>query len=851
MPTSVVSDAGRSDLAQESPASPPETGPRLRDAILWGLGGACLVLVAGAIYTVAGEGAGAEGVIWPIAAALVLLVIVPIAFAFGMAQARRAAQVRSEILAEAFDALPQPRLIVDSRGRAVVANPAFEEMFEPDGRTPMEAVKARLGADEKATAEFERLIANAAAGSVARAEISVRAESGETECFAVTVSPIAARPGFAEWRIEDITARRQLEQVIREEHEILFDFLENAPVGFYSVNEEGRFLFVNNTLAEWLGCTPEEILGGNMRLEDFVKGTSAPGASLHRPPAGTSEQLHGEVTLMGRQGREIHAHVSQSVVEGKDGAGLRTRSVVRDLTSEREWEQALRQSESRFGRFFEDAPVGIALVDSQGRIAECNQALGQMAAPDRAELIGLPLVELIAEEDRSRAEERLATVATGTDPGVPLQVRLHGESERVASLFVSRMEDSEGGSSGLILHFLDTTELRKLEMQFTQSQKMQAVGQLAGGIAHDFNNLLTAMIGFCDLLLLRHRPGEQSFADIMQIKQNANRAANLVRQLLAFTRQQTMLPKVLNVTDVLAELSNLLRRLIGEKIELKMVHGRDLMSIRADQGQLEQVIVNLAVNARDAMPEGGDLTIRTSNVTNVEPMRRGLEEIPPGEYVLIEVADTGTGIPTEDVDRVFEPFFTTKEVGEGTGLGLSTVHGIVKQAEGYVFVDSVVGEGTKFSVFLPVYKGEEVGDARAGEAAKPVVVGDLTGESTVMLVEDEDAVRLFSARALRNKGYKVLEAKGGEAAIELFRNADGPIDVLITDVVMPNMDGPALVQWVRENRPGMRVICISGYAEETFRKRLDGASDIHFLAKPFSLEQLAGVVKEVMRLPAA
>jgi two-component system cell cycle sensor histidine kinase/response regulator CckA len=231
-------------------------------------------------------------------------------------------------------------------------------------------------------------------------------------------------------------------------------------------------------------------------------------------------------------------------------------------------------------------------------------------------------------------------------------------------------------------------------------------------------------------------------------------------------------------------------------------------------------------------------------------MRHGLEEIPPGEYVLIEVADTGTGIPTEEVDRVFEPFFTTKEVGEGTGLGLSTVHGIVKQAEGYVFVDSVVGEGTKFSVFLPVYKGEEVGDTRAGEAAKPVVVGDLTGESTVMLVEDEDAVRLFSARALRNKGYKVLEAKGGEAAIELFRNADGPIDVLITDVVMPNMDGPALVQWVRENRPGMRVICISGYAEETFRKRLDGASDIHFLAKPFSLEQLAGVVKEVMRLPA-
>jgi len=319
-----------------------------------------------------------------------------------------------------------------------------------------------------------------------------------------------------------------------------------------------------------------------------------------------------------------------------------------------------------------------------------------------------------------------------------------------------------------------------------------------------------------------------------------------VRQLLAFSRRQTVQPKVIAVTDVLAEISNLLRRLIGEKIELKMIHGRDLAAVKVDQGQFEQVIVNLAVNARDAMPKGGTLTIRTSNIANLEPVVRGAEEMPPGDYVLIEVGDTGTGIPGADLDRIFEPFYSTKEVGAGTGLGLSTVHGIVKQADGYIFVDSVVGEGTKFSIFLPRHRAVEA--VAAKPAAEPLT-GDLTGTETVLLVEDEDAVRLFSARALRNKGYKVLEAKGGETAIELIKSLPRPVDLLITDIVMPDMDGPALVEWVRERDPGMRVICISGYAEDTFRKRLAEAANIHFLPKPFSLEQLAGKVKEVLREP--
>jgi two-component system cell cycle sensor histidine kinase/response regulator CckA len=334
----------------------------------------------------------------------------------------------------------------------------------------------------------------------------------------------------------------------------------------------------------------------------------------------------------------------------------------------------------------------------------------------------------------------------------------------------------------------------------------------------------------------------------MQIKQNANRAANLVRQLLAFSRQQTLQPRVLSVTDVLAELSHLLRRLIGENIELRMVHGRELAPVKVDHGQLEQVIINLAVNARDAMAAGGSLTIKTENVSTKKSVTRGDETMPPGEYVRIQVIDTGHGIPPDIIDRIFEPFFSTKEVGSGTGLGLSTVYGIVKQTGGFIFVESRPQQGATFSIYLPHYvstTATEVPRAEAvTEAARAI---DDTGIGTVLLVEDEDAVRLFGARALRNKGYKVLEARSGEAALEIIGNCGEPIDLLITDVVMPRMDGPTLIKEVRARQPNMKVIFISGYAEDNFRRRLDENAEIHFLPKPFSLKQLAGKVKEVMR----
>ena len=565
----------------------------------------------------------------------------------------------------------------------------------------------------------------------------------------------------------------------------------------------------------------------------------------HLRQGGGPEQ-RAEPMMVGLQGRRFQAAVTQAVVVGSEPGSVRTRAVVRDLTPEREWQEMLRLSEQRFQRFFEDAPIGIALADAELRLAECNRALLDMAGAEMHEVLGQPILALIGAESRERAAAVLTATAADSKPVSPVEVTVSGSRSCAVQMFSRRHLSAAGEGFGLILHFIDMTEHKSLEAQFVQSQKMQAIGQLAGGVAHDFNNLLTAMIGFCDLLLLRHRPGDQSFTDIMQIKQNANRAANLVRQLLAFSRQQTLQPRVLNVTDVLAELSNLLRRLIGENIELKMTHGRDLGLVKVDQGQLEQVIINLAVNARDAMPNGGRLTLTTGSLSSATPLRLGTDQMPPGDYVSIEVQDTGIGIPPENIDRIFDPFFSTKEVGSGTGLGLSTVYGIVRQTGGYIFVLSVPGRGTRFTIYLPRHQTVEAAEAVSAEVRERLP-RDLTGVGRILLVEDEDPVRMFSARALRNKGYEVLEAQSGEGALELMAHDDGRIDLLITDVVMPRMDGPTLIRRVREIRPGIKVICISGYAEDRLRDRMGGADSVHFLPKPFSLKQLAGKVKEVIR----
>jgi two-component system cell cycle sensor histidine kinase/response regulator CckA len=752
---------------------------------------------------------------------------------------------RVDILSQALDASPDAQLILAPDGAIAYANPAFHDLFPHSGEPALARLAAAL-ADTESTADFERLRSRAASGTRAIAALPLHDSHGRAAgWFNIAVHPIAGRPGYSFWNLRDITARHEMEEVIRDERNKLVDFIDDAPIGFYSVDSAGRFLFVNHTLAKWLGGAPEEIVGSDTRLHDFLAQPVPAETAPSDPFGGRNEGgQRGEVVLKTRDGRTIYAWIGQSVV----GAGdeLRTRSVVRDLTPEREWETALRLSRERFQRFFANAPVGIALIDRVGRLEEANQALGELFGTRPQDLIGQPLIGFINEEDRREIAVKLAAAVDGPVHPGPVDVRLKGARDKASVVFLSRLDGIEGGDGGLMLHFIDVTEQKNLEVQFAQSQKMQAVGQLAGGVAHDFNNLLTAMIGFCDLLLMRFRPGDPSFADIMQVKQNANRAANLVRQLLAFSRQQTLQPRIIGITDVLVELSHLLRRLIGESIELKMVHGRDLGLAKVDQGQLEQVIINLAVNARDAMAGGGTLTIRTVNTAQTSALRRGHEIMPAGNYVLIEVCDTGIGIPRENLERIFEPFFSTKEVGSGTGLGLSTVYGIVKQTGGFIFVDSAPGRGAVFQIYLPRHQLSEGELAARAEAAEPPAIRDLTGVGTVMLVEDEDPVRIFGARALRNKGYKVIEAKSGESALEAIHAAEETIDLLITDVVMPHMDGPDLVRHVRASHPEMKVIFISGYTEDAFRQRLDKDSDIHFLPKPFSLKQLATKVKEVI-----
>ncbi|WP_454917190.1 ATP-binding protein [Xanthobacter sediminis] len=496
-------------------------------------------------------------------------------------------------------------------------------------------------------------------------------------------------------------------------------------------------------------------------------------------------------------------------------------------------------------RFFLRAPVALALLDAQGRIRAANAAFARLFGPDAASA-GKPLRAVIAERDAAAVDAFLGAARAGAQPSGPCDVTATGAGGRSARLYAAPLGVAAGVGDDIALCAIDTSEQKALEAQFAQSQRLQAVGHLAGGVAHDFNNVLTAIIGYCDLLLAKHRPSDPSFPDIMQIKQNANRAAALVRQLLAFSRRQTLRPQAVELTDVISDVSELLRRLIGERITLDVQHARDLWPVKVDVNQFEQVIVNLVVNARDAMPDGGTLTLRTANVPASACAAYGAGNLTPADYVVVEVEDTGTGIPPEIIDKIFEPFFSTKEVGKGTGLGLSTVYGIVQQTGGTILAASEPGKGTVFRVFLPRYV--PTAEAEPQRPAEPEAkMGDSTGQGRILLVEDEDAVRAFASRALSARGYEVLTAASGVEALELLARGGQEVDLVISDVVMPEMDGPSLLRELRARDPAMKVIFISGYAEEAFARNLPPSEHFAFLPKPFSLKQLVAAVNTAMR----
>ncbi|HET6940798.1 MAG TPA: response regulator [Sphingomicrobium sp.] len=483
-------------------------------------------------------------------------------------------------------------------------------------------------------------------------------------------------------------------------------------------------------------------------------------------------------------------------------------------------------------------PIGLALVDRDGRFLTMNQAFRTAAG-----MKGKPVYpgDLVVKEDKAAVADAVRRNARGPAMSGDIAIRLTRDPKEPVALTIAGLRGL--GDAAVLLLLKDNSEEAKLKRQIAQATKMQAVGQLAGGVAHDFNNILTAIIGHCDLMLMRHTPGDSDYDDIQQIKSNSNRAAGLTRQLLAFSRQQTLRPQVLQLPDVVSEVSHLLKRLLGETVVLVVKHGRNLGSIRADPGQLEQVIINLAVNARDAMAatSGGTLTIQTYAVRADQVAELGSEILPIADYTALSVSDTGCGISANVLGKVFEPFFTTKEVGKGTGLGLSTVYGIVKQSGGFIFADSKVDEGTRFVIYLPVHTSDEAKQApRQAKSAD----NELWGSGTVLLVEDEPMVRTVAERALIRHGYSVVTANNGFEALEILNRGDEFV-LLISDVVMPEMDGPTMVREARESRPELPVLFMSGYAEEQLRKSID-LDKVAFLPKPFSVQELAEAARKAL-----
>ena len=499
-------------------------------------------------------------------------------------------------------------------------------------------------------------------------------------------------------------------------------------------------------------------------------------------------------------------------------------------------------------------PLGLALTDRDGRFLFANKAF--LRAVEREDQ-GLPAFpsDLVVREDKAAIADSVRRFAKGVASSGDMAVRLSGDKEEPVSIGLAGVRGL--GQAAVLLSISDSTEEKRLRRQVAQATKMQAVGQLAGGVAHDFNNVLTAIIGYCDLMLLRHTPGDSDYDDIQQIRANSNRAASLTRQLLAFSRQQTLRPEVLQLPDVVSEVSLLLKRLLGPSIEFSVRHDRELGPVRADPQQLEQVIINLAVNARDAIQShsaklgkepSGRLTMATRRVSARDVRKMGIDIMPADDYTALIVQDTGGGIPDAVINKIFEPFFTTKEQGKGTGLGLSTVYGIVKQSNGFIFADNVAGSdgapaGARFTVYLPVYRGE-LPQLPSLPASAPRA-SEWTGGAHILLVEDEDMVRAVAERALTRAGYTVTTARDGEEGLGLVANQKGEFDLILSDVVMPAMDGPAMAKAIRRVKPNIPILFMSGYAEEQLRNQID-IENMHFIPKPFSVQQINAKVAEVL-----
>jgi len=764
------------------------------------------------------------------------------------------AEKADPLMALVLDQAEEACAVTDKAGTVIYANDAYRRLARVPGASGPSTIETLYAGHPEIAEQIYRVVQAGYAGTphtepvrLAPGSSAAGAREDHPVWLKISATPLRdAGQASTVWRVADVSEEREEQEGAFVQLQHIIDYLDHAPAGFFSADSAGRVQYLNATLAGWLNIDLGVTTGGTLSLADVL---GADGARMVRQVEGAAgataiESL--DMTLRGGDGRALPVRVIHRAVFDAGGAVQASQSLVLDHRVESMPEISGGKTEKRFARFFNSAPIGIALLTGDGEIVNANA--GFMRVVGKAAKRGRPLASFIAEDERERLAEALERAQSAAGPGVPVDVTFAGDEERPGEIHLSPLEEGDD-EAGLIAYAFDRSEQRALEQQFTQSQKMQAIGQLASGVAHDFNNMLTAIIGDSDLLLMRHRPTDPSFHEIMNIKQSANRAANLVRHLLAFSRQQTLRPEVFSLKEAIAELANLLKRLLGEKIELKTDLGTDIWTVKADYNQFEQVIINLSVNARDAMGDGGTLTIRTANVSKTESAVIHPDVMPAGEYVLCEIADTGTGMPPEVLAKIYEPFFTTKEVGKGTGLGLSSVYGIVKQTGGFIFCDSKPGKGTAFQIYLPRHDKAPEPIAAAeeeGKAPAPPAKKDLTGAGTIMLVEDEDVVRASTSRALTSRGYTVIEATSGIHALEIIDQDKPEIDLVVSDVVMPEMDGPAMLEEFKSRGLGLKVIFMSGYAEDTFRKTLEENPNIAFLAKPFTIKDLAATVKTAM-----
>jgi two-component system cell cycle sensor histidine kinase/response regulator CckA len=781
-------------------------------------------------------------------------------------------QSRSDELARGYlGTHPDGILVTDSRGRIVYANAAYGRLTGASKGSNVQALEPLLSRNRESSEALYRLTNGLREGREGHEEFRLaqplgRGASNSSGAHWYRLKARHLRPGKSAsnqldiWQLTDITSERDDQERFFRELQNAIDYLDHAPAGFFSAGRKGEVFYINATLAEWLGLDLTKFVPRSMTIADFVAGEGMALIQSVQAAPGLKRTETLDLDLRRTNGQSLPVRLVHSVTSMRDGAPGESRTIVLNRPKGGEGDQSA--SAMRFTRFFNNTPMAIASVDGEGKILRINAPFLRLFAGvvSRDEVdAGAHLEAIVHETARPQLMQALAAATDRQGDIAPIDCRHPGDDSRYVRFYVNAVidESDEAPEEAAIVYAVETTEQKALETQMAQTQKMNAVGTLAGGIAHDFNNVLTAILLSSDHLLLQARPSDASFADLMEIKRNANRAAVLVRQLLAFSRKQTMRPVVLNLTDVVGDLRMLVDRLIsGTNVKLEVDYGRDLWTVRTDLSQFEQVLINLCVNARDAMPQGGTLLIKTRNVDASDTVNFPQADLPEEDFVMVEVSDSGTGIPPEIMDKIFEPFFTTKEVGKGTGLGLSMVYGIVKQSGGHIYPESEVGRGTTFRLFLPRHIPEALvlqemqptpdaaPPAEALASKEPV---DLTGNSAVvLLVEDEEAVRRGGKRMLETRGYTVHEAGSGVEALEIMEELEGKVDIVVSDVVMPEMDGPTLLGELRKTYPDMKFIFVSGYAEDAFARNLPADAKFGFLPKPFSLKQLAVAVREML-----